>query len=99
MLLVEFIIIYTWCMRKDSVATEKRGPAQYSYHSMFVAAADSAALWRCKSCGKEVSNRWHHYHSHTAQRSLCPYCPATYSRIDTLRSHLRNKHTALLLKH
>ncbi|XP_061385442.1 sex determination protein fruitless isoform X4 [Danaus plexippus] len=78
---------------------DERGPAQYSYHSMFVAAADSAALWRCKSCGKEVSNRWHHYHSHTAQRSLCPYCPATYSRIDTLRSHLRNKHTALLLKH
>ncbi|KAG6441396.1 hypothetical protein O3G_MSEX001775 [Manduca sexta] len=74
-------------------------PAQYSYHSMFVAAAESTALWRCKSCGKEVSNRWHHFHSHTAQRSLCPYCPATYSRIDTLRSHLRLKHAALLLKH
>ncbi|KAJ0177768.1 hypothetical protein K1T71_006641 [Dendrolimus kikuchii] len=73
--------------------------AQYSYHSMFVAATESAALWRCKSCGKEVSNRWHHFHSHTAQRSLCPYCPATYSRIDTLRSHLRLKHAALLLKH
>ncbi|GBP05551.1 Sex determination protein fruitless [Eumeta japonica] len=72
---------------------------QYSYHSMFVAATDSAALWRCKSCGKEVSNRWHHFHSHTAQRSLCPYCPATYSRIDTLRSHLRLKHASLLLKH
>ncbi|KAF9799910.1 hypothetical protein SFRURICE_013647 [Spodoptera frugiperda] len=59
----------------------------------------NAALWRCKSCGKEVSNRWHHFHSHTAQRSPCPYCPATYSRIDTLRSHLRHKHAALLLKH
>ncbi|XP_013173945.1 PREDICTED: sex determination protein fruitless isoform X3 [Papilio xuthus] len=74
-------------------------PVQYSYHSMFVAAAESAALWRCKSCGKEVSNRWHHFHSHTAQRSICPYCPATYSRIDTLRAHLRLKHAALLLKH
>ncbi|XP_068625988.1 protein bric-a-brac 2 isoform X3 [Battus philenor] len=73
--------------------------AQYSYHSMFVAAAESTALWRCKSCGKEVSNRWHHFHSHTAQRSICPYCPATYSRIDTLRAHLRLKHAALLLKH
>ncbi|KAG7310028.1 hypothetical protein JYU34_004561 [Plutella xylostella] len=77
----------------------ERARPQYSYHSMFVAAAESAALWRCKSCGKEVSNRWHHFHSHTAQRSLCPYCPATYSRIDTLRSHLRLKHAALLLKH
>ncbi|KOB78824.1 Fruitless, isoform B [Operophtera brumata] len=74
-------------------------PPQYSYHSMFVPAAESAALWRCKSCGKEVSNRWHHYHSHTAQRSMCPYCPATYSRIDTLRSHLRLKHAQMIIKH
>ncbi|KAL0832044.1 hypothetical protein ABMA28_001538 [Loxostege sticticalis] len=85
----------------DTIDERARLPPapQYSYHSMFVAAAESAALWRCKSCGKEVSNRWHHFHSHTAQRSLCPYCPATYSRIDTLRSHLRLKHAALLLKH
>ncbi|XP_050562770.1 sex determination protein fruitless isoform X23 [Spodoptera frugiperda] len=83
----------------DERAAGGAGAAPYSYHSMFVAVADSAALWRCKSCGKEVSNRWHHFHSHTAQRSPCPYCPATYSRIDTLRSHLRHKHAALLLKH
>ncbi|XP_045496660.1 sex determination protein fruitless isoform X3 [Colias croceus] len=84
----------------DTIDERAHAPAtQYSYHSMFVAATESAALWRCKSCGKEVSNRWHHFHSHTAQRSLCPYCPATYSRIDTLRSHLRLKHAALLLKH
>ncbi|XP_045514419.1 sex determination protein fruitless-like isoform X3 [Pieris brassicae] len=84
----------------DTIDERPQVPAaQYSYHSMFVAATESTALWRCKSCGKEVSNRWHHFHSHTAQRSLCPYCPATYSRIDTLRSHLRLKHAALLLKH
>ncbi|XP_046967108.1 sex determination protein fruitless isoform X4 [Vanessa cardui] len=83
----------------DTIDERAHAAPQYSYHSMFVAAAESAALWRCKSCGKEVSNRWHHFHSHTAQRSLCPYCPATYSRIDTLRSHLRLKHAALLLKH
>ncbi|XP_028033350.1 sex determination protein fruitless-like isoform X5 [Bombyx mandarina] len=84
--------------RHQAHVSGPHGP-QYSYHSMFVAAAESTALWRCKSCGKEVSNRWHHFHSHTAQRSLCPYCPATYSRIDTLRSHLRLKHSSLLLKH
>ncbi|XP_053606028.1 sex determination protein fruitless isoform X7 [Plodia interpunctella] len=79
---------------------ERAAPAPaFSYHSMFVAAAESLTLWRCKSCGKEVSNRWHHYHSHTPQRSPCPYCPATYSRIDTLRAHLRLKHSAMLLKH
>ncbi|KAL5285238.1 fru family protein [Megaselia abdita] len=63
-----------------------------SYHNMFTPSRDPGTMWRCRSCGKEVTNRWHHYHSHTAQRSMCPYCPATYSRIDTLRSHLRVKH-------
>ncbi|XP_063707470.1 sex determination protein fruitless isoform X4 [Culicoides brevitarsis] len=69
------------------------------YHSMFTPSRDPGTMWRCRSCGKEVTNRWHHYHSHTAQRSLCPYCPATYSRIDTLRSHLRSKHGDKLMKH
>ncbi|XP_037029997.1 sex determination protein fruitless isoform X4 [Bradysia coprophila] len=69
-----------------------------SYHNMFTPARDPGTMWRCRSCGKEVTNRWHHYHSHTAQRSLCPYCPATYSRIDTLRSHLRAKHSHQLTK-
>lgn len=69
-----------------------------SYHNMFTPSRDPGTMWRCRSCGKEVTNRWHHYHSHTAQRSLCPYCPATYSRIDTLRSHLRSKHGDKLMK-
>lgn len=65
---------------------------QMSYHNMFTPSQEPGTLWRCRSCGKEVTNRWHHFHSHTAQRSMCPYCPATYSRIDTLRSHLKMKH-------
>jgi hypothetical protein len=72
---------------------------QMSYHNMFVPSREPGTMWRCRSCGKEVTNRWHHYHSHTAQRSICPYCPATYSRIDTLRSHLRTKHADRLIKH
>ncbi|XP_076259433.1 sex determination protein fruitless isoform X3 [Rhynchophorus ferrugineus] len=64
-----------------------------SYIDMFEASPSNILLWRCKACSKEVTNRWHHFHSHTPQRSLCPYCPATYSRIDTLRSHMRLKHT------
>ncbi|KFB37970.1 fruitless male-specific zinc-finger C isoform [Anopheles sinensis] len=65
---------------------------QMSYHNMFTPSREPGTAWRCRSCGKEVTNRWHHFHSHTPQRSLCPYCPASYSRIDTLRSHLRIKH-------
>ncbi|XP_055313101.1 sex determination protein fruitless isoform X1 [Sitodiplosis mosellana] len=70
-----------------------------SYHNMFTPSRDPGTMWRCRSCGKEVTNRWHHFHSHTAQRSMCPYCPATYSRIDTLRSHLRAKHPERFFKH
>lgn len=70
-----------------------------SYHNMFTPSRDPGTMWRCRSCGKEVTNRWHHYHSHTAQRSMCPYCPATYSRIDTLRTHLRSKHPERFFKH
>ncbi|XP_074094564.1 uncharacterized protein LOC141524516 isoform X4 [Cotesia typhae] len=71
-------------------------PVGLSYHEMFAVSLGSPALWRCRACGKQVTNRWHHFHIHTAQRSLCPYCPATYSRIDTLRSHVRTKHRELL---
>lgn len=71
---------------------------QMSYQNMFTPSGDPGTMWRCTSCGKEVTNRWHHYHSHTAQRSMCPYCPATYSRIDTLRSHLRVKHADRIIK-
>ncbi|XP_046735104.1 sex determination protein fruitless isoform X8 [Diprion similis] len=67
-----------------------------TYHEMFAVSVSSPTLWRCRACGKQVTNRWHHFHIHTAQRSLCPYCPATYSRIDTLRSHIRTKHRDLL---
>ncbi|XP_017781040.1 PREDICTED: sex determination protein fruitless isoform X5 [Nicrophorus vespilloides] len=71
---------------------ELHGGMQLSYTDMFEPSATTALMWKCRACSKEVTNRWHHYHSHTPQRAICPYCPATYSRIDTLRSHLRAKH-------
>ncbi|XP_050513883.1 sex determination protein fruitless isoform X2 [Diabrotica virgifera virgifera] len=76
---------------------ESNGGSALSYVEMFESSTTNALLWRCKACSKEVTNRWHHFHSHTTQRSFCPYCPATYSRIDTLRSHVRSKHTMYLL--
>ena len=78
--------------RRNPLRSPLQPHPQMSYHNMFTPSSEPGSLWRCRSCGKEVTNRWHHFHSHTAQRSLCPYCPATYSRIDTLRSHLKQKH-------
>ncbi|GJQ69512.1 hypothetical protein Trydic_g6612 [Trypoxylus dichotomus] len=72
------------------------GSSHPSYNDMFEVSTINSLLYRCKTCSKEVTNRWHHYHSHTSERSFCPYCPATYSRIDTLRSHMRAKHPVLL---
>lgn len=63
---------------------------------MFEQVVNLPHLWKCQICGKEVTNRWHHYHSHGIQRSTCPYCSASYSRIDTLRSHIRGKHKDML---
>lgn len=79
-------------VRRNPMKNPLQAHPQMSYHNMFTPSTEPGTLWRCRSCGKEVTNRWHHFHSHTAQRSLCPYCPATYSRIDTLRSHLKQKH-------
>ncbi|XP_049821319.1 sex determination protein fruitless isoform X4 [Aethina tumida] len=79
----------------DTIDEPSMGSA-LSYIEMFKPSPTNILLWRCKACSKEVSNRWHHFHSHTPQRSLCPYCPATYSRIDTLRSHMRSKHMILM---
>lgn len=87
-----------YCIVCLFVSTEISMGPQMTYNEMFVPSTTNILLWRCKACGKEVTNRWHHYHSHTPQRSFCPYCPATYSRIDTLRSHMRSKHS-LFLKH
>ncbi|XP_066998967.1 protein abrupt isoform X8 [Anabrus simplex] len=68
------------------------GQPTLSYAEMFGQNPDNPFLWKCRACGKEVTNRWHHYHSHTEDRSQCPYCPASYSRSDTLKGHIRLKH-------
>ncbi|XP_063908910.1 sex determination protein fruitless isoform X3 [Zophobas morio] len=80
----------------DTIDAEQNGGPSLSYNEMFEPSVSNLLLWKCKACSKEVTNRWHHFHSHTAQRSFCPYCPATYSRIDTLRSHMRTKHSFLM---
>ncbi|XP_063243920.1 sex determination protein fruitless-like isoform X4 [Bacillus rossius redtenbacheri] len=61
-----------------------------SYRDMFEPV--DSFVQKCRACGKVVSNRWHHFQIHLSRRSACPYCPASYSRIDTLRSHIRSKH-------
>lgn len=78
------------------VFAEFVGGHRFSYAEMFQASTNNLLRWKCKACSKEVTNKWHHFYSHTTQRSFCPYCPATYSRIDTLRTHLKSKHQSCM---
>ncbi|XP_059475204.1 sex determination protein fruitless-like isoform X6 [Neocloeon triangulifer] len=61
-----------------------------SYHSLFE--DGPGPQFRCRMCGKQVTNKWHHFHRHQAVRSVCPICRASYSRRDTLKAHIRAKH-------
>lgn len=49
-------------------------------------------LHRCKLCGKVVTHIRNHYHVHFPGRFVCPFCRATYTRSDNLRTHCRYKH-------
>lgn len=49
--------------------------------------------WRCRQCSKEVSNPWHHSHTHRQERFYCPQCGNSYNRIDSLKAHYRSAHT------
>lgn len=80
----------------DFYFTDMLASHRFSYAEMFQASTNNLLRWKCKACSKEVTNKWHHFYSHATQRSLCPYCPATYSRIDTLRTHLKSKHQSCM---
>uniref|UniRef100_A0A0C9R3E5 Fru_4 protein n=1 Tax=Fopius arisanus TaxID=64838 RepID=A0A0C9R3E5_9HYME len=75
-----------------------RLPIGRTYNEMFLQSIARPTVWRCRACGKHVTNRWHHFQVHTGQRFPCPYCTANYSRIDTVRGHVRTKHRDMLPK-
>lgn len=51
---------------------------------------------RCVLCGKIVSNTRNHYYVHFPGQYSCSYCPAVYTRSDTLLLHMRTKHPAII---
>lgn len=67
-----------------------------SYKDMFVRVPPQTVQdrekWRCRQCGKEVSNPWHHSHTHRQERFYCPQCGNSYNRIDSLKAHYRSAH-------
>lgn len=51
------------------------------YSALFVQLAGTfPTLYRCVSCHKTVSNRWHHANIHRPQKHECPVCRQIFTR-------------------
>jgi DNA-directed RNA polymerase subunit RPC12/RpoP len=63
------------------------------YSALFVQLAGTfPTLYRCVSCNKTVSNRWHHANIHRPQRHSCPVCNQVFTRRDNMKAHCKVKH-------
>jgi DNA-directed RNA polymerase subunit RPC12/RpoP len=63
------------------------------YSALFVQLAGTfPTLYRCVSCHKTVSNRWHHANIHRPQKHECPVCHQVFTRRDNMKAHCKVKH-------
>jgi len=63
------------------------------YSALFVQLAGTfPTLYRCVSCHKTVSNRWHHANIHRPQSHECPVCNQKFTRRDNMKAHCKVKH-------
>lgn len=63
------------------------------YSSLFVQLQGTfPTLYRCISCHKTVSNRWHHANIHRPQSHECPVCGQKFTRRDNMKAHCKIKH-------
>lgn len=70
---------------------EQRAPPN-DYCDLFHKVSGSPTLFRCRICGKTVSNRWHHAAIHRPQSNHCPLCYQSFTRKDNMKAHIRIKH-------
>lgn len=63
------------------------------YSTLFVQLSGTfPTLYRCVSCHKTVSNRWHHANIHRPQSHECPVCGQKFTRRDNMKAHCKIKH-------
>lgn len=53
-------------------------------------------LYICRMCAKHVRSKWHHFQTHFSRDHKCSDCDAVYSRIDTLRTHAKKRHSIVI---
>lgn len=75
----------------SSVITRRDHNIDYS--TLFVQLSGTfPTLYRCVSCHKTVSNRWHHANIHRPQSHECPVCGQKFTRRDNMKAHCKIKH-------
>lgn len=74
-------------------STGSRRDHNIDYSSLFVQLTGTfPTLYRCVSCHKTVSNRWHHANIHRPQSHECPVCGQKFTRRDNMKAHCKIKH-------
>lgn len=77
----------------SSSAASNRRDHNIDYSSLFVQLSGTLpTLYRCVSCNKIVSNRWHHANIHRPQSHECPVCGQKFTRRDNMKAHCKIKH-------
>lgn len=74
-------------------AAANRRDHNIDYSTLFVQLSGTLpTLYRCVSCNKIVSNRWHHANIHRPQSHECPVCGQKFTRRDNMKAHCKIKH-------
>ncbi|KRG00063.1 uncharacterized protein Dwil_GK28062 [Drosophila willistoni] len=76
-----------------AAAAATRRDHNIDYSTLFVQLSGTLpTLYRCVSCNKIVSNRWHHANIHRPQSHECPVCGQKFTRRDNMKAHCKIKH-------
>lgn len=76
-----------------AAAASNRRDHNIDYSTLFVQLSGTLpTLYRCVSCNKIVSNRWHHANIHRPQSHECPVCGQKFTRRDNMKAHCKIKH-------
>lgn len=77
---------------RDNTGSTRRDH-NIDYSALFVQLSGTfPTLYRCVSCHKTVSNRWHHANIHRPQKHECPVCHQVFTRRDNMKAHCKVKH-------
>lgn len=83
-------------MENGQNGTTPRRDHNIDYSTLFVQLSGTfPTLYRCVSCNKTVSNRWHHANIHRPQSHECPVCGQKFTRRDNMKAHCKVKHAEI----